>query len=67
MALRMHIDNINVCDYFLFRNLPAPRHSRLFVYESEIADVALSFRGIPALFADVVPSDGGSSVITDFS
>ena len=67
MAVRMHIDNINVCDYFLFRNLPAPRHSRLFVYESEIADIALSFRDIPALIADVVPSDRGSSVITDFS
>jgi len=67
MAIRMHVDNIDVYDYLLFRNLPAPRHSRLFIYESEIADFALSFKDIPALIAEIVPIDGGSSGVTNFS
>src|SRR5664279_4402255 len=67
MAVRMHVDNIDVYDYLLFRNLPTPRHSRLFIYESEIADFALSFKDIPALIAEIVPIDGGSSGVTNFS
>src|SRR5664279_3230567 len=67
MAVRMHVDNIHVCDYLLFRDLPAPRHSRLFIYESEIADFALSFKDLPALIAEIVPGDRGSSGIPNFS
>jgi hypothetical protein len=57
MVIRMHVDNIRVRDYLLFHCLPAPRHSRLFIYESEIPDFALSFKDIPALIAEIVPID----------
>jgi DNA invertase Pin-like site-specific DNA recombinase len=57
MVIRMHVDNIRVRDYLLFHCLPAPRHSRLFIYESEISDFALSFKDIPALIAEIVPID----------
>ncbi len=56
LAVRMHCNNINVCDYLLFRDLPAPRHSRLFLHESEIPNIALSFKDVTSLIAEVVPA-----------
>ena len=67
MAVRMHVENVNVRDCLLFRDLPAPRHSRPFIYESEITDLAVGFKDIPALVAEAVRSDGGPSGITNFN
>jgi hypothetical protein len=67
MAVRTHVENVNVRDCLLFRDLPAPRHSRPFIYESEITDLAVGFKDIPALVAEAVRSDGGPSGITNFN
>ena len=57
LAIRMQFNNIDVGDYLLFRDLPAPRHSRLYLHESEIPNIALSFTDVTSLIAELVPSE----------